>query len=74
MSKQNKAKTESDPRFARLYNDPIFKETPNQIKKIEIKDSRFEKMFTDKSFNDKLKYDEYGRKISINFFNHRKSK
>jgi len=64
MSKETKITKEIDPRFSKVFNDPKFKEIPKKIKKVEINDERFQKMFTDKSFNDKLDYDEYGRSIS----------
>ena len=53
-----------DPRFNKVFNDPIFTEVPKRVKKIEIKDDRFKNMFTDKQFSEKLDFDEYGRKKS----------
>jgi hypothetical protein len=68
MSKDINNKKQIDDRFSRVFNDPKFKEIPQKIKKVEIDDKRFSKMFKDKSFQDKLNFDEYGRKLSINFF------
>jgi len=68
MSRENKNQIQVDPRFSKVFNDPKFKEIPKKIKKVEINDDRFQKMFTHKSFNDKLDYDEYGRLISKNIF------
>lgn len=65
MSKQNKKiEKDVDPRFAKVFSDPKFTNIPKNIQKVQINDDRFEKMFSDKSFHDKLDYDEYGNFIS----------
>ena len=51
-------------RFKKIYSDPKFKPIPKKIKKIELNDKRFEKMFTDKNFISSTEIDEYGRNIS----------
>lgn len=56
-------KLESDTRFNKISSDPKFKEIPKKVRKVEITDPRFAKMFTDKRFHDDLQYDEYGRKL-----------
>jgi hypothetical protein len=61
----NKKKEINDPRFNKVFNDPIFQEVPKKVKKVQITDDRFKNMFTDKRFNEKLDIDQYGRKISI---------
>ena len=48
--------------FASVLSDPKFKPIPKKIKKCILKDKRFEKMFTDENFNNKLRIDEYGFK------------
>jgi hypothetical protein len=60
----NKNKEINDPRFNKVFSNPIFQEVPKKIRKIEVKDERFKGMFKDKRFNDKLDIDEYGRAIS----------
>ena len=50
-------------RFKKIYSDPKFKPIPKKIKKIELNDKRFEKMFTDKNFFSSTEIDEYGRNI-----------
>ncbi|XP_050229795.1 pre-rRNA-processing protein ESF1 [Mercurialis annua] len=40
----------SDPRFASVHSDPRFQKVPRHKSKVEI-DSRFNRMFTDKSFS-----------------------
>ncbi|XP_027345677.1 ESF1 homolog [Abrus precatorius] len=39
----------SDPRFSRVHTDPRFREAPKRETKVAI-DSRFDRLFTDKSF------------------------
>ena len=56
-------KIENDSRFNKISSDPKFKEIPKKVRKVEITDPRFAKMFTDKRFHDDLQYDEYGRKL-----------
>lgn len=56
-------KIENDSRFSKISSDPKFKEIPKKVRKIEVTDPRFVKMFTDKRFHDDLNYDEYGRKL-----------
>jgi len=51
-------------RFKKIYTDPKFKPIPKKIKKIELNDKRFSKMFTDKNFISSTEIDEYGRNIS----------
>ena len=53
---------EKDDRFKKIATDPKFKEIPKKIRKVEVKDSRFTSMFTNKSFNEGLEFDIYGRK------------
>jgi hypothetical protein len=60
----NKKTEINDPRFNKVFNDPIFQEVPKKVKKVQITDDRFKNMFTDNRFNDKLDIDQYGRKIS----------
>jgi hypothetical protein len=59
-------KSEKDDRFKKISTDPKFKEIPKKIRKVEIKDPRFASMFTNKSFNEGLEYDMYGRKVDSN--------
>jgi hypothetical protein len=59
----SKANVDKDDRFNKIKTDPKFKQIPKKIRKVEIKDPRFSSMFTDKSFNEGLEYDEYGRKL-----------
>ncbi|XP_048229987.1 pre-rRNA-processing protein ESF1 isoform X2 [Ricinus communis] len=47
--KQIKDSLMEDPRFASIHTDPRFQKVPKQRTKVEI-DSRFSRMFTDKSF------------------------
>lgn len=51
-----------DPRFKKLFNDPKYKNVPKGVRKIEVSDTRFSHMFTDKRFSNSAKIDEYGKK------------
>jgi hypothetical protein len=64
--------TKKDDRFSKIATDPKFKEIPKKIKKVEIKDSRFSSMFTNKSFNEGLEFDIYGRKMDKSKNNNKK--
>ena len=50
-------------RFEKIYTDPKFKPIPKLVQKVELKDNRFEAMFTNKDFISSTGIDEYGRKI-----------
>lgn len=58
--------TNNDSRFDKLQR-PIFKEIPKKIKKIEIEDKRFDKMFNDKRFNEGLEKDVRGYKVKSKY-------
>ena len=43
-------KSKSLKRFEKIYIDPKFKPIPKLVQKVELKDNRFEAMFTNKDF------------------------
>lgn len=60
MSEDKNQQGSSDPRFARIYNDPKFKKTKSKDLKIKL-DDRFSK--SDLEIRRKAKVDKYGRKL-----------
>jgi hypothetical protein len=69
---KSNSQSKKDDRFSKISTDPKFKEIPKKIKKVEIKDSRFSSMFTNKSFNEGLEFDIYGRKMDKSKSNNKK--
>jgi hypothetical protein len=69
---KSNSQTKKDDRFSKISSDPKFKEIPKKIKKVEIKDSRFSSMFTNKSFNEGLEFDIYGHKMDKTKNNNKK--
>ena len=55
--KEYSEKLSKDERIKKLSTDPKFREVPKKVKKVKLDDKRFDGMFTNKSFGEKLPYD-----------------
>ena len=61
----DKKKSEKINKFGSILTDPKFKPIPKKVQKYELKDNRFNEMFTNKDFSTNIKIDEYGREKKI---------
>ncbi len=58
------SKKVNDPRFEKVFEDPLFKPVPKKVSKIKLDDERFTEMFKGNRFSEEIDIDEYGRKRS----------